>query len=268
MSSFVKCSGNCIRLVNNANVTINNNVFVEGRKWIVYAESQKDYVFTNNVMTGALFPVGVVMNGSTPPEEVACYFQPWAPDYLAGNTNIVNMNRCYGSQLEGFVLPLSPCDKISSTSSGFGMNLAAVTQIGFMLNGQPNQTCQGISNLYAFNNKIGIMTNPPDTQYLQLDSVALSDNQLAISLKQGFGRPNSGNITTVVSNSWIAAASRAGCNYCYGANAINCTGNKGIRYGSTTSKGRTTNDTFGSDLDFIDSPSVLDSKLFVKNVVF
>lgn len=51
--SFIRCNGNCLRMVNNSKISIQNNVFAEGRKYIVYASNQLAYTFTNNLMIGA-----------------------------------------------------------------------------------------------------------------------------------------------------------------------------------------------------------------------
>lgn len=267
--SFVKCSGNCLRLVNNANVTINMNVFAEGRKFMVYVDRQKAYRFTNNLMIGARVSRSLESLTTTViPEEVACYYQPTSADLTTEEVNLVSGNGCFGSHSKGFVIPLNPCS-IDTSVKGFSSNTASVSRVGFFLNGQPDTPCQSISYLYGFNNKIGLITNPPKTNLLKLSGLYLSDNELGASVRQGYGRANSANITTIIENSIISTAVRSDCTYCYGALLTNCAAARGIRYASSTFNGKTLiNGDNPADIDQIDSPSAYDSKLFLFSVEF
>lgn len=101
------------------------------------------------------------------------------------------------------------------------------------------------------------------TRLLRLTQVNLVDNELSISVKQGYAGRNSANITTIVSQSSIRVASRPDCDYCYGNSLTSCSNGVGIKYGSTTlSGGRSGN------ADQVDSPPAYDTKLFVINSRF
>lgn len=99
--SFTNCRGYCLRLENNSNTAITNNVFYEGRRFIVSVEGQTNYSFANNLMIGArVLPQYEPLNASAPlPDDVACYHQYKTLTNWATAANMVVDNLCQGSQL-------------------------------------------------------------------------------------------------------------------------------------------------------------------------
>jgi len=182
----------------------------------------------------------------------------------------VNSNFCFGSQFKGFVTELHDCRFDPSTDS-FYNNVAAVCQVGFFLNGQQNVTeaCQWSSGISGYNNKVGLVANPFNTTMLKLHNVSMADCELGMSVRQGYGKNNSANITTIIEASEISTASRPNCSYCYGAQATNCAGARAIRHGPSTYEGKSVrNGDITGNMESINSPSAYDSKLLLFNVDF
>lgn len=98
-SSFQNCHDYCVYLSNANNVTINNNHFFVGQKFIVYAQNVYEYNFTNNVLVGARNRSSMI--GSFTGDDVACYSQYTALDWAVDH-NIVQNNLCQGSDTTGF----------------------------------------------------------------------------------------------------------------------------------------------------------------------
>lgn len=164
-------------------------------------------------------------------------------------------------------MPLNPCG-IDINTKGFHSVSAHVTRLGFFLNGQPDTPCQSSIYLSGFGNKIGLVTNPPKTNLLKLEHINLVDNEVGMSVRQGYGGANSANITTIIENSIIATAARSDCDYCYGTSLTNCAGARGLRYASSTFNGKTLVNGENPNVEQVDSPSAYDSKLFLFNVEF
>lgn len=80
--------------------------------------------------------------------------------------------------------------------------------------------------------------------------------------KEGDDRP------AYFSNSYISAISRPTCTECYGANAIDCTNNFGVRMLAVTINGETMPSKFGMFYDTICKQEVFDSKAFLDNIIF
>lgn len=197
---------------------------------------------------------------------MACYYHPQSADLRASEVNYIETNFCYGSQDKGFVVALNPCTGVTIANNGVNDLRVSAARIGILLVGQANTACQEMSNMYVYNSQIGIVANPPTTNLLRLKNFFLIDNQLGLSVRQGFGSKNSANITTILDGGKIELRARPGCDYCYGSTLVNCTGSRGIRYGSSTFNGNTITNGTNSNPDSIDSPSAYDSKLLIIGV--
>jgi hypothetical protein len=231
--SFHDCGGYCVRLQNNANVTINNNNFYLARKFIVSVEGQYDYKFTNNLMIGARSRVS--MQGAVLGDEIACY-QQYKPVDMAVDNNLVQNNLCQGSELEGFVFPFIPCQFIGLGNVGFIDNTAGSTIIGFMFNVVPGD-CIGGEKIRAYSNEIGYLCNPLGPSMAKYDNFLLADNGRGMGLRNGNAVAGGDNNTAVLTNSWISAVSRPKCDYCYGTGKTKCSGNHGIRLLTSSANG-------------------------------
>lgn len=263
--SFANCNGYCLRLENNTGLTFTNNVFYEGRRFIVSVEGQLNYTFTNNLMIGAkVLKSYEPLNASAPmPDDVACYHQYKNLSFTTDN-NVVTDNLCQGSQLEGFVLPFTPCASTGVASTSFLRNTAGTCSIGFLLNG--NASCLAAQTLRAYACTVGIMANPPNTTRLQYSNLMLADNQRGLILRNGYLNADS-NVATITS-SWISALSRPTCAYCYGAGATVCNNIVGIRLMVSTANGKLLPDSFGLTFDNVDSLGALDSRTYLTSVYF
>lgn len=135
------------------------------------------------------------LTASSIPEEIACYYHPKGT--TSRQVNLVQNNYCFGSQFKGYVVSLYSCNETAETQV-FSNNVAAATVVGVFLNGKTGVDCQWASQIMAFNNKVGLVTNPPTTSFLKLQNIYLFDNELGMSAREGHGRSNSANITTVI----------------------------------------------------------------------
>ena len=250
--SFTNCNGYCLRLENNTGLTFTKNVFYEGRRFIASVEGQINYSFTNNLMIGArVLRSYEPLNASAPiPDDVACYHQFKSLNWATDN-NMVTDNLCQGSQLEGFVLPFTPCASTGVTSTSFARNTAGTCAIGFLLNG--NGSCLAAQTLYAYACTVGVMANPPNTTRLQYSNLMLADNKRGLTLRNGYLNTTGDSNVAVVSNSWFSALSRPTCSYCYGASATSCSNNIAIRLMESTANGKLLPNSFGLSFDDVDS---------------
>jgi hypothetical protein len=83
-----------MKLSHSFNITIDNNAFFIGHKFIVYAEYMFLYSFTNNVMIAALDRIS--MQGASMTDDVSCYNQ-WTFIDFNIDQNLVQNNLCQGS---------------------------------------------------------------------------------------------------------------------------------------------------------------------------
>ena len=219
-----------MRLSDNANVTVNNNVFYLARKFIVSVEKQQDFKFTNNLMIGA--SVRPSMAGAEK-DDIACYHQYVALDFAVDN-NLVQNNWCQGSIGEGFVFPHTPCEFLGQTTQGFIDNTASSCNIGFMMNVVPG-TCLGGERLKGYANSIGFLAHPPGPMTIQYQGMMFADNGRGMGLRHGIN--NNQNNTAILKDSWISGLARPGCNYCYGPTATFCNGQHALRMFTSTING-------------------------------
>jgi hypothetical protein len=103
---------------------------------------------------------------------------------------------------------------------------------------------------------------------LQYQNFMLADNGRGMGLRHGYGIYNGDNNTAILKDTWISAASRPNCNYCYGTGATDCSGNYALRMMATTVNGETMPDKFGTNFDVICRQEAYDSKAFLINVTF
>lgn len=260
--SFVESNAYSLNLDSSANVTVTNNVFFKARKYIVAAISMLDYKFTNNLMIGAQSRPN--MAGAK--DNIACYFQWKGIDFNSDN-NLVTENVCQGSELNGFVLPFTPCEFLDQSAVGFFDNTAGTCIIGTTFN-VVSGACIGGKGVKGYANSIGYLASPPGPMTLDYRNFMLADNGRAMGLRHGHGGFNGDNNTAFWRDSWVSAASRPKCNYCYGAGATDCQNNLALRMMVTTINGETMPDKFGTGFDTICRQEAFDSKAFLINVTF
>jgi hypothetical protein len=138
--SFVNSGNFAMSLNNNANITVDNNIFYIAYKFMVVVVDQQDYKFTNNLLIGARERISMQVLQIS--DNVVCYLQYKGIDWNVDN-NFVNNNLCQGSELTGFTFPFTPCDFIGQTTIGFLDNTAGSCAIGVMLNVIPGPCIGG-----------------------------------------------------------------------------------------------------------------------------
>jgi hypothetical protein len=236
-----------MNLDTNANITIDNNVFYIARKFIVTATNQQDYAFTNNLMIGAKIRISMAAIGAA--DNIVCYYQ-YTPINWDVDNNFVSNNLCQGSDLTGFVFPFTPCEYLGQTTIGFIDNTAGLCVMGFMFNLSPGQ-CIGGEKINAYSNSIGYMAGPPGPMIIQYQNFMLADNGRGMALRHGYGAYSNDNNTGIFKNSWVSGAALPNCNYCYGTNATDCTGNYGLRMMVSTINGEMMPDKFNTNFDVV-----------------
>lgn len=259
--SFTVCDSFCIRLLNNLNVTINNTVLYNGRKYIVWVENQKNFNFSSNLMIGAVQRGSVTANSST--EDVACYTM-WKPVDFNNDLNVVENNLCHGSQGQGFVLPFTPCE-YTDNQTRFTDNVASSARVGFILT-NPQGGCALGRRLKAFASGVGLVAYPTNS-LVKYSEFMFADNNRSLSLRQAFTILDDNNVT--LNNSWFSALSRPTCDYCYGPTATHCNGTEGLRLLVTTGQAGVSYPTsYGPGIDGVSRQAAFDSKAFITNVLF
>lgn len=104
-TSFVNCRDYCVNIDNIMNVTLDNNVFYNGRVFGVKAVTLKNFLFTNNLIIGIIDRPSMAQGT----ELVACFA---TFDYVDPTTDnvAINNNFCLGSEGHGFAFPHIQCD--------------------------------------------------------------------------------------------------------------------------------------------------------------
>ena len=93
------------------------------------------------------------------------------------------------------------------------------------------------------------------------------DNGRGVTIKFGDSEGNT-NHTAFFRFSVVNAISRPTCTYCYGANAIPCTGSIGMRMLTVTGNGESLPDKFGAGFDVICRAESFENKVFLEDVTF
>lgn len=259
--AFVDSSAFSMRLENNANVTVDNNVFYLAKKFIVSVEGQQDYKFTNNLLIGAL--VRPTQIGALMADDMACYHQYVALPDPANDNNLVKGNLCQGSAWTGFVFPHTPCELLGRADQGFIDNTAGSATMGFMMNTVPG-ACLGGERLKAYATEIGFLANPPGPKMIQYQGMMFADNGRGLGLRHGTSGDNN---TAILKDSWVSGLARPNCNYCYGSTATDCHGNHALRL-LVSANGEHFPDKFSTSFDVVCNLEAFDSKAFLYNVTF
>lgn len=114
-SAIHNCGGFCMFMDKFTNVTITDNVFFWARKFLVYVEQAfSDYTFEDNLLIGARKRDEVDVSESLMVDDVACYEHYMTIDFAADHKISVANNLAQGSEGEGFVFPLTPCEHLDS----------------------------------------------------------------------------------------------------------------------------------------------------------
>lgn len=164
--------------------------------------------------------------------------------------------------MHGFVFPFVPCDQIDTAP--YSDNTVGSAVIGFILN-VIDGSCLAASGLKAYACNIGQICSPPGPERIMFSKFMIADSQRGVTLR--FGKEGDDR-TAYLSNSYISAISRPNCAECYGTNAIDCTGNFGVRMLAVTVNGEHMPSKFGPTFDTICKQEVFDSKAFLENVIF
>lgn len=263
------CRGSCLKVSQASNLTVVNNVFFVGRRYVVRVDSPTNFNFSNNLMIGVL-PISTLLVQQRQSETTACFLYSAIPNFNSELIAITD-NVCHGSSGNGFILPYTPCS-YSRTDISFANNEAGSCITGFLFNWANSRiSCVSASNITAYNCETGFMGNPPSTNLLQYKFFTLADNQRSLVLKHGFGSLNHDNNSVVLASSWISALARPSCSYCYGNLATDCISNQGIQMMASTINGSSISSTladYDTNFDRIDKPAGLDSKAFINSVTF
>lgn len=220
-------------------LTIENNLLIEGRKYIVSAERTSSYSFKNNIMVGARN----LSDTNVATAEIACYSH--YSNVGAANAALTNVtvkdNICQGSQGIGFILPFQKCDDFTATSNDY-QNTVGSAKIGYLLTNPTSVpvgntpapiVCKTARYLKAYGCEIGITSNPEASGVIW-HKLMLADNKRALGLRFG-GVVNQRNNSVTITDSWISAVSRPTCEQCYGDQKTSCSNLNALRLLTVTS---------------------------------
>ena len=193
-SSFHDCKSFCMSVNNAIGLTVNNNVFFNGRVFHAKAEMVNHFTFNNNLM------IGVTRRPTLPINELISCLSIY--EAIHDNGVSIKNNICQGSALHGFVLPHIPCDRLSSPP--YSNNMAGSTGVAFIFNKVPGN-CMGITGVRAYASGIGQIASPAGNSQVIFENFIVADCGRAATLR--FGREGTDN-TAYFRNSFITAISR------------------------------------------------------------
>lgn len=166
---------------------------------------------------------------------MACYEQYFTVDFGNPDLNVdVSNNLAQGSEGEGFVFPLTPCQYLDTYP--FVSNTAGSCEVAFMYEKLDGQTCLGAKGIIAYASLIGLMANPPGSHTsLEYTEMFFADNHRGITLRYAHEIDDN---TALLTHSYFTGISRPDCSTCYSASTIRyCNGGYAVRMFTATITG-------------------------------
>jgi hypothetical protein len=140
-----------------------------------------------------------------------------------------------------------------AATNKFSENTVGTARIGYLVvigTEHPNPgMCVGAELLKAYGCEVGVSGLPSNTTSIIYQNMVLADNVRAIGLRTS---NNNSNLTNLgyLKNSWISAAARTTCNYCYpGPSNLTCINSTGMRLMTSSNDTKTYPDSHGFSHD-------------------